>query len=112
MGSVLQEFPAFDEVAQREIAASAKELLNGLWIAYLGATRAFHANPTTKRWRERVRAHAAWAVASRAEDGEATCGLTTTWATGRGPRLTSTPSTALPAHACLPSWRAGSQTES
>lgn len=72
MGSIHQNFPTFDEVAQREISESAKELLSGLWIAYTGATQAYLANPTKKRWRERVRAHAAWAVASRAEDDKAT----------------------------------------
>ena len=66
-----QNFPTFDEVGQQNIAASAEELLEGLWVAYAGATEAFRANPTTVRWRERVRTHAAWNVASRAEDGEA-----------------------------------------
>ena len=68
MMSIHQNFPPFDEVAQQNIAASAEELLHGLWIGYTGLTQAFLANPTKMRWRERVRAHAAWSVASRAED--------------------------------------------
>ena len=72
MGSIHQNFPRFDEVAQQNIAASADELLDELWVAYTGATQAYLANPTKMRWRERVRAHAAWAVASRAEDDKAT----------------------------------------
>lgn len=70
--SIHPKFPAFDEAAQKEFAASAKELLNGLFEAYRSATEIFLANPTTKRWRARVQIHAAWAVASRAEDGETT----------------------------------------
>ena len=66
--SIHQNFSPFDDVALRNISESAKELLDGLWTAYTGSTQAFLANPTTKRWRERVRAHAAWSVASRAED--------------------------------------------
>ena len=69
MGSIHQNFPPFDEVAQQHIAASAEELLHGLWVGYTGSTQAYLANPTTERWRERVRAHTAWSVASRAEDG-------------------------------------------
>ena len=68
MISTHQQFPAFDEAAQQQFVASATELLYGLWFAYTGATQAFLANPTRKRWRERVRAHAAWAVANRAEE--------------------------------------------
>ena len=69
--SIHQKFPAFDEDAQEEFAASAKELLNGLLVAYTCATEIFLANPTEKRWRARVQIHAAWSVASRVEDGEA-----------------------------------------
>ena len=68
MGSIHQNFPPFDEVVQQHFAASAAELRDGLWVAYAGATQAFLANPTEGRWRERVRAHAAWAVANRAEE--------------------------------------------
>lgn len=64
-----QTFTLFDPLAQQQIAESAAELLDGLWAAYTAATQAFLANPTEGRWRDRVRAHAAYAVAHRAETG-------------------------------------------
>ena len=64
-----QTFTLFDPLAQQQIAESAAELLDGLWAAYTGATQAFLTNPTEKRWRDRVRAHAAYAVAHRDETG-------------------------------------------
>ena len=70
--TIHQKFPAFDKDAQEEFAASAMELLNGLWEAYRSAREIFLANPTAKRWRALIQTHAAWRVASRAEDGETT----------------------------------------
>ena len=62
-------FPPFDPLAQQQIAASAEELLSGLWTRYTGSTQAYLSNPTETRWRDRVRAHAPYAVAHRAETG-------------------------------------------
>ena len=69
--TIHQKYSSFDEAAQKEFAASAKELLNGLYESYTGAKEIYNANPTPKRWRALVQTHAAWSVAYRAEDGEA-----------------------------------------
>ena len=69
--SIHQKFSTFDEDAQKEFAASAKELLHGLFVAHTGAWEIYLANPTPKRWPAVVQTHAAWSVASRAEDDRA-----------------------------------------
>ena len=70
--SIHEDFYAFDDGAQKEFAASAEELLGGLWEAYRAATEIYLKNPTERRWRARFQTHAVWSVAYRAEDGEAT----------------------------------------
>ena len=54
--------------AQRELQASADELLGALWTGYAHAAEFYRANPTTERWRELVRAYACWKVAFLAEE--------------------------------------------